>query len=162
MLLLYQFTTSCQFFTNLLFLCLKGIKAACFGHFFESQRIMWHWLRTRQPISDIESKHHPRLNMYTGSLVSLGVQRCLRLCCLGFGIRVMLAVKIVLEKCYLFYFWKSLNRIGVNSSFKCSVEFTSEVFWSWTSPCWENLMTDCACLFVMGLLIFYFFSSPFW
>lgn len=38
MLLLHQFTIqlSCQFFTSLLFPCLKGTKAACFGHSFES------------------------------------------------------------------------------------------------------------------------------
>lgn len=27
---------SCQFFTDVWFLCLKGIKASCYGHFFES------------------------------------------------------------------------------------------------------------------------------
>ena len=31
-----QMSLSCQFFTNLLFSCLKGTKDACFGHFFES------------------------------------------------------------------------------------------------------------------------------
>lgn len=30
----------CQFFTNLLFRCLQDIKAACFGHFFESHIFM--------------------------------------------------------------------------------------------------------------------------
>ena len=30
----------CQLLTNLLFLCLNGIKAACFGQFFESHIFM--------------------------------------------------------------------------------------------------------------------------
>ena len=33
--LLPQLSLSCQFFTNLMFLSLRSIKAACFGHFFE-------------------------------------------------------------------------------------------------------------------------------
>ena len=31
-----QTPLSCQFFTSLLFICLKSIKTACFGHFFRS------------------------------------------------------------------------------------------------------------------------------
>lgn len=36
LLLQAQTPLTCQFFTNILFLCLKGIKTECFGYFFQS------------------------------------------------------------------------------------------------------------------------------
>ena len=34
-------------------------------------------------------------------------------------------------------FWNGLRIVGINSSWKCLVEFTYEAIWSWTFVCWE-------------------------
>ena len=51
-----QTSFSFQFFTNLLFLCLKGVKAAFFSHFFESI-FVWTPVHTKLFLSPVNLPH---------------------------------------------------------------------------------------------------------
>ena len=81
----------------------------------------------------------------------------------SFGIRVMVTLQnefgsFSTSAFFFFFFWKSLSRIGINSSLRL-IEFTCEAIRLWAFVCWK--IFDHSFDF-SALISLFLFSTSFW